>query len=112
MLPKGRQNSQKEARQAALMELQQRISLERNQEQVGRVLEVLVEGQGDGLSVGRSYRDAPEIDGLVIVPGSLPVGEIALVRIDGAMTYDLTGFPESARDLVNVSQLTPVTPAE
>jgi ribosomal protein S12 methylthiotransferase len=103
---------QKEARQEALMELQQKISLERNQEQVGRVLEVLVEGQGDGLSIGRTYRDAPEIDGLAIIPGSLPIGEIAPVRIDGAMTYDLTGFPESVQASLNVSQLTPIVPAE
>jgi ribosomal protein S12 methylthiotransferase len=103
---------QKEARQQALMELQQRISLEKNQEQVGRVLEVLVEGQGDGLSIGRSYRDAPEIDGLVIVPGSLPVGDMTPVRIDGAMTYDLTGFPQAPRDSLNVSQVTPLISAE
>lgn len=77
----------------ALMALQQQISLERNQAQVGRTLPVLVEGYGDGISVGRSYRDAPEIDGLVFVPGELPLGEIVPVRIDGAMTYDLTGYP-------------------
>jgi ribosomal protein S12 methylthiotransferase len=84
----------KEARRKELMELQQRISLEKNQELIGRILPVLVEGYGDDLSVGRSYRDAPEIDGLVLVPGELPIGEIVPVRIDGAMTYDLTGFPE------------------
>jgi ribosomal protein S12 methylthiotransferase len=83
----------KEARRDALMELQQTISLARNQAQVGRVLPVLVEGTGDGVSVGRCYRDAPEIDGMVFVPGELPVGEIVPVRIDGAMTYDLTGQP-------------------
>lgn len=83
----------KEARRDELMRVQQRISLEKNQEQVGRVLPVLVEGFGDGVSVGRSYRDAPEIDGLVFVPGELPLGEIVPVRIDGAMTYDLTGYP-------------------
>jgi ribosomal protein S12 methylthiotransferase len=77
----------------ALMALQQQISLERNQAQVGRTLPVLVEGYGDGISVGRSYRDAPEIDGLVFVPGELPLGEMVPVRIDGAMTYDLTGYP-------------------
>jgi ribosomal protein S12 methylthiotransferase len=60
---------------------------------VGQTLDILVEGHGDGLSVGRSYRDAPEIDGLVIVPGELPLGEMVPVRIDGAMTYDLTGYP-------------------
>jgi ribosomal protein S12 methylthiotransferase len=81
----------KEERRARLMEQQQRISLERNQAQVGRTLQVLVEGRGDGLSVGRSYRDAPEIDGMVIVEGDLPVGEMVPVRITGAMAYDLTG---------------------
>jgi ribosomal protein S12 methylthiotransferase len=74
-----------------LMSLQQEISLEINQAQVGRSLDVLVEGQGDGLSVGRSYRDAPEIDGMVLIPGDLPLGKIVPVRITGAMEYDLVG---------------------
>jgi ribosomal protein S12 methylthiotransferase len=84
----------KEARRDELMELQQHISLARNQALVGRTLPVLVEGFGDGVSVGRSFRDAPEIDGLVFIPGELPLGEIVPVRIDGAMTYDLTGTPD------------------
>ena len=75
------------------MELQQQISLAKNQAQVGRTLEVLVEGYGDGVSIGRSYRDAPEIDGLVIIPGQLPLGQLVPVHIDGAMTYDLTASP-------------------
>lgn len=74
-----------------LLALQQQISLEINQAQVGRTLEVLVEGQGDGLTVGRSYRDAPEIDGLVLFPGDVPVGDIVPVQITGAMEYDLVG---------------------
>jgi ribosomal protein S12 methylthiotransferase len=74
-----------------LMVLQQEISFEINQSQVGRSLDVLVEGQGDGLSVGRSYRDAPEIDGMVLIPGDAPLGEIVPVRITGAMEYDLVG---------------------
>lgn len=84
----------KEARLDELMTVQQSISLARNQAQVGRTLPVLVEGFGDGVSVGRSYRDAPEIDGLVIVPGELPLGEIVPIHISGAMTYDLSGTPE------------------
>jgi len=83
----------KEARFERLMALQQQISLERNQAQVGKTLDVLIEGQGSGLSIGRSYRDAPEIDGLVIVPGEIAVGEFARIQISGAMTYDLTGQP-------------------
>jgi ribosomal protein S12 methylthiotransferase len=74
-----------------LMSFQQGISLERNQAQVGRTLDVLLEGSGDELSVGRSYRDAPEIDGLVIIAGELPVGEMVPVRIEEAMEYDLAG---------------------
>lgn len=85
----------KEARLDELMALQQNISLQKNQAQVGRVLPVLIEGIGDGVSVGRTYRDAPEIDGLVIIPGELPPGEMVPIRIDGAMTYDLTGQPET-----------------
>jgi ribosomal protein S12 methylthiotransferase len=81
----------KEERYDRLMELQQEISLERNQEFMGKTLTVLFEGQGDGLSMGRSYRDAPEIDGLVIVEGDAPLGELLPVRINGAMTYDLSG---------------------
>ncbi len=81
----------KEERQARLMEQQQRLSLAKNQLQIGKTLDVLVEGKGDGLSLGRSYRDAPEIDGMVIVEGDLPLGEIVPVRITGALAYDLTG---------------------
>ena len=84
----------KEDRYDRLMALQQEISLARNQAQVGRRMDVLVEGQGDGLSVGRSYRDAPEIDGMVLLPGELPIGEMVPVRITEAMEYDLVGEVE------------------
>ena len=83
----------KQARLDTLMRLQQQISLEKNQALVGRQLPILVEGYGDGVSIGRSYRDAPEIDGLVFVDGELPLGELVPVRIDGAMAYDLTATP-------------------
>jgi len=81
----------KQERRDRLMAVQQRISLAKNQEQIGRTLAVLVEGTGDGLSVGRSYRDAPEIDGMVIIDGEVPVGELVPVRISGALAYDLSG---------------------
>ena len=83
----------KQERYDRLMTLQQGISLERNQALVGRTLDVLVEGQGDGISLGRSYRDAPEIDGMVIVEGEMPVGDLLPVRVTGAMAYDLSGVP-------------------
>jgi ribosomal protein S12 methylthiotransferase len=81
----------KEERYDRLMTLQQGISLERNQEIVGKTLDVLFEGQGDGISMGRSYRDAPEIDGLVLVEGDVPAGGLLPVRITGALPYDLSG---------------------
>jgi ribosomal protein S12 methylthiotransferase len=98
----------KQERYERLMELQQGISLAKNQQLVGKTLDVLVEGYGatenergrttGTLSLGRSYRDAPEIDGYVIVEGELPVGEIVPVRITGSTAYDLfatvdTGAP-------------------
>jgi ribosomal protein S12 methylthiotransferase len=81
----------KEERRGRLMELQQRISLEKNLALIGQRLEVLFEGHGDGISLGRSTRDAPEIDGMVIVEDDIPVGEMATIQITGAMPYDLTG---------------------
>lgn len=100
----------KQARYDQLMALQQGISLKKNQAMVGKTVSVLIEGHGmgededgeatgDTLSLGRSYRDAPEIDGYVIIEGELPVGEIVPVRITGATTYDLfatvdTGAPQ------------------
>ncbi|MFQ5401386.1 MAG: 30S ribosomal protein S12 methylthiotransferase RimO [Anaerolineae bacterium] len=99
----------KQARKQELMTLQQDISLARNQAQVGRTLPVLVEGQGDGVSIGRSYRDAPEIDGLVIIPGELPIGEMVPVTIDGAMVYDLSGHVQTQPAPVTISDAIPLT---
>lgn len=90
----------KEDRYERLMALQQGISLRKNQALVGQTLDILVEGHGVGedengddtgtvISLGRSYRDAPEIDGYVLAEGELPIGEIVPARITGATTYDL-----------------------
>lgn len=89
--------SVKQARFERLMELQQGISMQVNQSYVGKTLDVLVEGFDNGISIGRSYRDAPEIDGLVFIEGMLEVGEIVPVRITGAMAYDLTGVPATQK---------------
>jgi ribosomal protein S12 methylthiotransferase len=92
-----------EERYRLLMERQQAISLARNEAQVGRTLDVLVEGQGEAeyedaspgettpISLGRSYRDAPEIDGLVLIEDTIEPGQIVPVEISGAMAYDLVG---------------------
>ena len=105
-LPNHVDDDVKQDRYNRLMELQQGISLKKNQSFVGQTLDILVEGHGaaedengqeiDGvISVGRSYRDAPEIDGYVIVEGELPAGEIVPVRITGATTYDLIATVET-----------------
>ena len=82
-------------RRARLMELQEGISLERNALFVGRELDVLVEEAEGGQLLGRSYRDAPEVDGIVCA--SLPKGaEVApgdrvRVRVTGCDEHDLQG---------------------
>ena len=81
----------KDERWERLMSTQQNISLQINQSYVGKTLEVLVEGYDNGLAIGRSYRDAPEIDGLVLAEGKAKIGEMVKVKISGAMAYDLTG---------------------
>ena len=82
----------KEERRQRLMTLQQSISLARNREFIGKQLDVLLEGTGQGISIGRSYRDAPEVDGLVVVKGEYPPGQIIPVKITEAMDYDLGGI--------------------
>lgn len=81
----------KEARRETLMRLQENISLSKNQTFVGKTLDVFVEGCQDGISVGRSYRDAPEIDGMVFIENEIEPGQIVPVQIGGALVHDLTG---------------------
>jgi ribosomal protein S12 methylthiotransferase len=81
----------KEERLQRLAELQEKISLENNQRFIGRTLEMLVEGIDQNVVVGRSYRDAPEIDGLVIAEGQAKVGQMVRVQISGALVHDLSG---------------------
>ena len=78
-----------------IMELQQEISYEKNQEFVGTVMKVIVEGYSsdDDVYVGRTYRDAPGVDGLVFVncDYELMSGQIVDVRIDEVGPYDMIG---------------------
>lgn len=79
------------------MSLQAEISLKKNQQLIGQTLDVLIEGV-DGehhILVGRSYRDAPEIDGLVVIEGDGQVGELLPGQITGAMQHDLYGVLKS-----------------
>ncbi len=80
-----------EERWHRVMALQQPISLARNRAQIGRTLTALTEAHDDGHTLARSYRDAPEVDGYVIIPGELPLGQMVQVEIADAMEYDLIG---------------------
>lgn len=78
-----------------IMELQQEVSYDKNQELVGQILDVIVEGYSpdDDVYVGRTYKDAPNVDGLVFLncDYELISGTIVKVRIDEAGPYDLIG---------------------
>lgn len=82
-------------RQAELMELQQEISMDKGLDRVGETLWVMIEGKvaDENAFVGRTYADAPGIDGYVFVNTGteLMSGDFAQVRITGAMEYDLIG---------------------
>lgn len=80
-------------RQEILMLAQQQISHENNRRMIGKDLEVLIEGLEDGRYFGRSYKDAPEIDGVVYFESdkALQPGEFCVVRITQADEYDLVG---------------------
>ncbi|MCI9252918.1 MAG: 30S ribosomal protein S12 methylthiotransferase RimO [Lachnospiraceae bacterium] len=85
----------KENRQAELMELQQEIAFEKAEAMTGRELEVLIEGRvsGENAYVGRTYRDAPDVDGYIFIntEETLMSGDFAKVRVTGAYEYDLIG---------------------
>jgi ribosomal protein S12 methylthiotransferase len=80
-------------RQAALMTVQQPISLRKNRAEIGKVVDVLIEQENPetGELVGRSARFAPEVDGLVYVQGDARLGSIIPVEILDADVYDLYG---------------------
>ncbi len=79
----------KEERIQEIAGIQEEISLEKNKGFIGKNLEVLIEGNGDGISIGRSYRDAPEIDGLVILNEIVETNQIYKIRVCGALIHDL-----------------------
>jgi ribosomal protein S12 methylthiotransferase len=82
-----------DARRDRLMQIQQPISLRRNQAEIGKVVDVLIEQENPetGELVGRSARFSPEVDGLVYVQGQAKLGTIVPVAIDAADVYDLYG---------------------
>jgi ribosomal protein S12 methylthiotransferase len=84
---------EKERRFDILMSTQQEISLKKNSEFLGKVLEVHIDGNDNGFYIGRSYRDAPEIDGVIIVKNEkdIKTGEFVKVCITEFTEYDLIG---------------------
>ncbi len=86
----------KRERYDKLMRLQQGISLAVNQSWIDRKLDVLVEEVRDGWVIGRSHRDAPEIDGLVYARGQAEPGDIISVKVESAEPYDLYGETDGA----------------
>lgn len=85
----------KELRQAELMELQQEIAFEKAEDMIGRELLVMIEGKvvDENAFVGRTYMDAPNVDGLIFVTADqeLMSGDFARVKVTGANEYDLIG---------------------
>lgn len=87
----------KEERKARLLELQQRISLEKNRALIGNVMEVLVDELPEpGLALARSYRESPGIDGVIHLEtdGTVRIGEKVRARIVDAGPYDLYAVVE------------------
>jgi ribosomal protein S12 methylthiotransferase len=84
-------------RRNQLMELQQPISFQKNQQEVGKIVDVLIEQENPGSIssggelIGRSGRFSPEIDGQVYVKGEARLGTIVKVAIASADAYDLYG---------------------
>ena len=76
----------------AIMLLQQGINLEKNISRVGTKERVLIDMYTeDGTSIGRSYRDAPEVDNCIRIEEILPIGEFVDIKIMEAFEYDVTG---------------------
>lgn len=92
----------KEERRADVMELQQEIAFEHCENMVGKVLDVMIEGKvaDEPAYVGRTYMDAPNVDGLIFVNADemLVSGDFVRVKVTGANEYDLIGevYHESA----------------
>ncbi|NBH83934.1 30S ribosomal protein S12 methylthiotransferase RimO [bacterium C-53] len=85
----------KEERRSEIMELQQEIAFEKAEAMKGRELEAFVEGSvtGEDVYVARTYKDAPNVDGLIFIhtDAELMTGDMAKVRVTGAYEYDLIG---------------------
>jgi ribosomal protein S12 methylthiotransferase len=86
-------NEEKERRAQEVMEVQQEISLEKNQEKIGHTFKVLIDKKEAGRYLGRTEFDSVEVDNEVVIksPHKLPIGEFCQVKITKAYDYDLEG---------------------
>ncbi len=84
---------EKERRAQEIMEVQQEISLEKNQEKVGRIFKVIIDKREAGRYLGRTEFDSVEVDNEVVINTSkrLPIGQFVNVKITKAYDYDLEG---------------------
>ena len=82
-------------RQADIMELQQEIAFDKAEDMIGREVLVMIEGKvaDENAYVGRTYRDAPNVDGLIFINTDVELisGDFAKVKVTGALDYDLIG---------------------
>lgn len=85
----------KEDRQADIMELQQEIAFDKAEDMIGREVLAMIEGKvaDENAYVGRTYRDAPNVDGLIFINTDVELisGDFAKVKVTGALDYDLIG---------------------
>ena len=85
----------KEDRHADIMELQQEIAFDKAEDMIGREVLVMIEGKvaDENAYVGRTYRDAPNVDGLIFINTDVELisGDFAKVKVTGALDYDLIG---------------------
>jgi ribosomal protein S12 methylthiotransferase len=94
-MPEQTDEETRDARRDEIMELQQDIAYRHAEEMSGRELDVIIEGRltDEDIYVGRTYMDAPEVDGMIFVDTSreLMSGDIVRVKVTGANEYDLIG---------------------
>ena len=94
-MPDQIEESVKEDRQAELMELQQEIAFELAERMIGKEVIVMFEGKvaDENAYIGRTYRDAPNVDGYIFIntDEELMSGDFAMVKVTGALEYDLIG---------------------
>ncbi|SVB52979.1 uncharacterized protein METZ01_LOCUS205833 [marine metagenome] len=99
--PAGEYNDQiidslKNERRALVMQLQQKISEKRASRFIGKTMSMLIEGKGENnnghpIAIGRTVREAPEVDGLVFAQGQAEIGSKVKVKIEDNGEYDLFG---------------------